>query len=87
MTITIPTLDESIERMKQEIIDDIKAGRVPADCPSFSALHDYVDANCAVLLKMYRGRLKAFVKLGYDVRLPGSVIGVKSHPQPNLFED
>ena len=46
MTITIPTLDESIERMKQEIIDDIKAGRVPADCPSFSALHDYVDANC-----------------------------------------
>lgn len=44
--ITIPTIDESIERMKQEIIDDIKAGRVPADCPSFSALHDYVDANC-----------------------------------------
>lgn len=41
-----PTLDESIERMKKEIIEDIKAGRVPADCPSFSALHDYVDANC-----------------------------------------
>jgi hypothetical protein len=32
--------------MKQEIIDDIKAGRVPANCPSFSALNDYVDANC-----------------------------------------
>src|SRR5450759_651537 len=46
MTITIPTLNESIERMKQEIIEDIKAGRVPADCPSFSSLHDYVDANC-----------------------------------------
>ena len=45
-TITIPTIDESIERMKQEIIDDIKSGQVPADCPSFSALHDYVDANC-----------------------------------------
>ena len=45
-TITAPTLDESIERMKQEIIEDVKAGRVPADCPSFSALHDYVDANC-----------------------------------------
>ena len=41
-----PTLDESIERMKKEIIEDIKTGRVPADCPSFSALHDYVDANC-----------------------------------------
>lgn len=40
------TLDESIERMKQEIIEDNKIGRVPADCPSFSALHDYVDANC-----------------------------------------
>lgn len=46
MTITIPTLDESIDRMKQEIIDDIKAGRVSADCPSFSALHEHVDANC-----------------------------------------
>ena len=42
----IPTLDQSIERMKQEILADIKSGRVPADCPSFSALHDYVDANC-----------------------------------------
>ncbi len=46
MTITAPTLDESIKRMKHEIIDDVKAGRVPADCPSFSELHDYVDANC-----------------------------------------
>ena len=46
MTATAPTLDESIEVMKQEIIDDVKNGRVPADCPSFSALHDYVDANC-----------------------------------------
>lgn len=46
MTTTIPALAESIERMKREIIDDIKAKRVPADCPSFSALHNYVDANC-----------------------------------------
>ncbi len=46
MTTITKTLDEAIERMKQEIIEDIKAGRVPADCPSFSALHDYIDANC-----------------------------------------
>lgn len=46
MTATIPTFDESIKRMKQEIIDDVKAGLVPIDCPSFSSLHDYVDANC-----------------------------------------
>ena len=46
MTATIPTLRKTIERMKQEILDDIEAGRVPADCPSFSSLHDYVDANC-----------------------------------------
>ena len=46
MIVTTPTLGESIERMKQEILGDIKTGRVPADCPSFSALHDYVDANC-----------------------------------------
>lgn len=46
MTTTTPTLDESIERMKQEIIDDVGAGQVPADCSSFSELHDHVDANC-----------------------------------------
>jgi hypothetical protein len=46
MTKIIPTLEDSIKRIKQEVIDDVKAGRVPADCPSFSALHDYVDANC-----------------------------------------
>jgi hypothetical protein len=45
MTQTIPTINESIERMKIEIIKDIEAGRVPASCPSFSSLHDYVDAN------------------------------------------
>ena len=46
MAMTILTLEESINVMKWEIIEDIKNGRVPADCPSFSALHDYVDANC-----------------------------------------
>ncbi|MDP4028388.1 MAG: hypothetical protein Q8P42_05410 [Gallionella sp.] len=66
MTATVPTLDESIEAMKKEIIEDVKSGRVPADCPSFSALHDYVDANCyggfceddvmQALLEHYGGR-------------------------------
>jgi hypothetical protein len=46
MTKSIPSLDESIERIKKEIIEDKKNGIVPADCPSFSALHNYVDANC-----------------------------------------
>ena len=46
MTETIPSLSKSIERMKQEIIEDVKSRHIPADCPSFSALHDYVDANC-----------------------------------------
>ncbi len=46
ITATIPTLNESIERMKAEILEDVKTGRVPATCPSFSSLHDYVDANC-----------------------------------------
>ncbi len=34
-----------VERCKTEIRADIAAGRVPADVPSFSALHAYVDAN------------------------------------------
>jgi hypothetical protein len=45
MTTIIPSIEEAIARMKQEIIADVKSGRVSADCPSFSALHDYVDAN------------------------------------------
>lgn len=43
--VTVPSLDETIARMKSEILADVKAGLVPADCKSFSALHDYVDAN------------------------------------------
>lgn len=39
------SLDATVQRMKSEIIHDIKADIIPIDCPSFSALHDYVDAN------------------------------------------
>lgn len=30
---------------KTEVLADIEAGRVPADVPTFAALHDHVDAN------------------------------------------
>jgi len=48
---------------------------------------DYVDASCPVLLKMHRGRLKTFQKLGYVV--PQNVMPEKRDPaqQPNLFEE
>jgi superfamily II DNA or RNA helicase len=48
---------------------------------------DYVDASCAVLLKMYRGRLKTFQKLGYDI--PQAMQTERRGPaqQPNLFGD
>ena len=35
-----------IERMKREILADVRKGVVPVTCVSFSELHDYVDANC-----------------------------------------
>lgn len=35
-----------IERIKSEILADVKAGTVPETVASFSELHDYVDANC-----------------------------------------
>lgn len=41
-----PTLEQTVERMKSEILADMRAGRVPETCHSFSELHDYVDANC-----------------------------------------
>lgn len=41
----VPTIAESVERMKREINEDIAAGRVPSDVKFFSELHDHVDAN------------------------------------------
>ena len=40
------TPEELAERMKQEILTDVKDGTVPCTVASFSELHDYVDANC-----------------------------------------
>lgn len=40
------TAQEIIERMKAEIIEDVKSGTVPADIPDFSELHKHVDPNC-----------------------------------------
>lgn len=36
---------ETIERMKREVLADVKLGKVPTTVKSFSELHDYVDAN------------------------------------------
>jgi len=41
----IPTLGETIQRMKNEIIEHAKAGIIRPDIQSFSELHDLVDAN------------------------------------------
>ena len=41
-----PTLDESIARMKAEVIALVKDGRIPSSVSSFYELHDYIDANC-----------------------------------------
>jgi hypothetical protein len=42
----IPTLNETVERMKREILLDVQAGLVPASVKSFSHLHDFRDGNC-----------------------------------------
>lgn len=41
----LPALDDLVARVKREITEDIESGTVPADVTSFSALHDFVDAN------------------------------------------
>ena len=38
--------DAYVAKTKEEILNDIQSGRVPADVRSFADLHDYVDANC-----------------------------------------
>ena len=44
-SVAVPTLEEAIERMKREVIEDVKSDKVPSTVKSFSELHDYVDAN------------------------------------------
>ena len=41
----IPTIEQTIRRMKDEVEEDIETGRVPPTVKRFSELHDYVDAN------------------------------------------
>jgi len=45
IALAIPTLDETVLRMREEVLRDMATGRVPVDCRSFSELHDHVDAN------------------------------------------
>jgi hypothetical protein len=41
----IPTLEETVERMKAEIREDMRAGRISNNPAGFADLHDFVDAN------------------------------------------
>jgi glycosyltransferase involved in cell wall biosynthesis len=38
-------LDETVKLAKQQILEDIASGVVPATVSTFGELHDYVDAN------------------------------------------
>lgn len=44
-TVAVPTLEQTVERMKREVLADVASGRVPASVASFGDLHDHVDAN------------------------------------------
>lgn len=41
-----PNLQETIQRMKSEVMGYIAQGRIPATVSTFGELHDYIDANC-----------------------------------------
>ena len=38
-------------------------------------VHDYVDSYCAMTLKMYRNRLRAYRDMGYSVEEPAGMVG------------
>lgn len=44
--IAVPTLDQLVERMKDEILANMQAGHIAPSVASFGELHDYCDANC-----------------------------------------
>jgi hypothetical protein len=87
MATIIRTLDESIERMKQEIIADIKIGRVPVDCPSFSALHEYVDANCYGGFcenDVMQALIDHFGGIDENIGMPEALIGYLNEAQSSI---
>jgi len=38
-------------------------------------VYDYVDSSCAVTLKMYRNRIKAYREMGYAIEQPADLLG------------
>lgn len=46
---------------------------------------DYIDSSWAVSLSMYRNRLRAYRKMGYEVEGPGDLLGGLSGMQRSLF--
>lgn len=58
------TSQELVSRMMAEILRDMLTGRVPRNVASFSALHDYVDANC------YGGTEELFESMPMDELFP-----------------
>lgn len=43
--VQIDMIQKVIERMKREVIEDVKSGQIPITVKTFAELHDYVDAN------------------------------------------
>lgn len=41
----VPTVEETVAKVKAEVLADIADGTVPATVATYSELHDYVDAN------------------------------------------
>ena len=48
-------------------------------------IYDYLDSYCAVFIKMYRERIKAYRKMGYKIVEPDHFFGGKSMRQDHLF--
>jgi hypothetical protein len=42
----VPTLDELVKAIKDDVLQAMRDGDIPTDVRSFSALHDHCDANC-----------------------------------------
>ena len=48
-------------------------------------IYDYLDSYCAVFIKMYRERIKAYQKMGYTIVEPDHFFGGKAMHQEHLF--
>lgn len=82
--VKVPTLEELTEAIKQEVLQLMRAGAIPASARTFSELHDHCDANCLGGLcknEMFDAIWTSFAPLGTPSGMPDGMVNLINSAQ------